>query len=35
MMLRIAIVRLLADIVNRYTLISKQKMYPAAAGAAG
>jgi hypothetical protein len=26
---------LLADIVNRYTLISKQKMYPAAAGAAG
>jgi hypothetical protein len=33
-MLRITVVRLLADIVNRYTLISKQKMYPAAAGAA-
>jgi hypothetical protein len=26
-MLRITIVRLLADIVNRTTLISKQKMY--------
>jgi hypothetical protein len=33
-MLRITIVRLLADIVNRCTLISKQKMYPPAAGAA-
>ena len=33
-MLRITVVRLLAGIVNRYNLISKQKMFPPAACAA-
>ena len=33
MMLRITVVRFLAGIVNRTTLISKQKMYLPAAGA--